>query len=192
MVMNSEEKGCVEDLQGYFESISNLRAEDFERWKMRWGWQVERARNRSLASDWNRELSVFLVSWTGTRFRGYGAFVEQLKIRMGWRLRRVEGSFKRGRDGAACVSVVVQLFSVEGKHFLPATWMLREDELDRTSVDGATVEQRTWNDWQAQLAEDKAAVCNTFDPSFLASIEREEWTPPWERAAVEPYLCSQL
>ena len=161
---------------------------------MWWGWQVERAKNRPLASDWNRELSVFLVSWTGTRFRGYDAFVEQLKIRMGWRLRRVEGSFKRGRDGAACVSVVVQLFSVEGKLFLPATWTLREDELDRASVDRAivVVEQRTWNECQAQLAEDEAAACDTFDPLFMASMEPEEWTPPWERAAVEPYLRSQL
>jgi hypothetical protein len=153
MVMNSEEMSCVEDLQGYFESVLNPTGEDFEKWKTRWHWQVERSRHRPLARNWNHELPVFLVSWTGTRFRGYDAFVEQLKIRMGRRLRRVQGSFKLGRDGVARVSVVVQLFSVEEKHILP-------DELDRASVDGArvAVERCTWNEWQTQLVEDEAAA----------------------------------
>jgi hypothetical protein len=67
-------------------------------------------------------------------------------------------------------------------------------DADRASVDRATVvvEQRTWNEWQAQLAEDAAAVCDTFDPLFRASWEREEWTPSWKRPVVEPYLDSRL
>jgi hypothetical protein len=105
--------------------------------------------------------------------------MEQLMIRMGRNLRSVEGSFKYDRDGAACVSVVVQLFSVKGKHILPSTWTLREDELDPASEDGAivVVEQRTLNEWQAQIAEDGAVACGTFDPLYKVSFEPEEWTP---------------
>jgi hypothetical protein len=63
MVMNAEGEGCVEDLQGYFESVSNSRGEGLEKWKTRWLWQVERARYRPLpARDWNRELPVFRVA----------------------------------------------------------------------------------------------------------------------------------
>jgi len=44
---------------------------------------MERLRRRKLANDWNCGGDVFLVKWTGTRIKGYGAFVEQVKIRMG-------------------------------------------------------------------------------------------------------------
>ncbi len=83
--------------------------QDCESWLRTWRQQMERLRRRKLANDWNRGGDVFLVKWTGTRFKGYDAFVEQVKIRMGWSLVGVEicrcaGGTDAGNAGCTGVS----------------------------------------------------------------------------------------